>query len=386
MCVHNYTEKELVRIAKRENNSKRSFLVVNPLQGKHVPVSPGAASALFGQLAKIVGDAYPGERLLLVGFAETATAIGASVATKLSSCYIQTTRETPGDVGYLYFTESHSHATEQKLVREDMDAVIRGIDRIVFVEDEVTTGNTILGIVDVLKKRYPGSIPFSVASLLNGMDDAALLRYRKRGIGLHYLVKTDHAGYAELAAGIPEDGQYSAKNVREPDMPVHSSLLTGCLDARRCVDGAEYLAACQLLWEQVSLRNAFDGAGSVLVIGTEEFMFPALYVAAKIEEGGRCVRFHATTRSPIAVSRREGYPLSARYELESLYEEGRRTFLYNLKKYDCVLILTDAAEPNPAGIHSLVNAVSSCGNQKIFLYVWRGQGQLRHGGEYEKFL
>ncbi len=36
-----YTECELVRIAKRENNRKRNYLVVNPLQGKHIPVSPG---------------------------------------------------------------------------------------------------------------------------------------------------------------------------------------------------------------------------------------------------------------------------------------------------------------------------------------------------------
>ncbi len=371
MCACDYTEKELVRVAKRENNSKRNYLVVNPLQGKHVPVSPGAAAALFEKLAKVVGDAYPMERLLLVGFAETATAIGASVAVKLSSLYIQTTRETIDGVGYLYFTESHSHATEQKLVREDMDAVRGRIDRIVFVEDEVTTGNTILGIAGLLQERYPGQISFSVASLLNGMDDAALLRYRERGIGLHYLVKTDHGGYAKLAREIPEDGLYFEKNVREPEILVRSSLLTGCCDARRCVSGTEYLAACQSLWEQVKMQNDFDGAGSVLVIGTEEFMFPALYVAGKIEEGGRIARFHATTRSPIAVSRRKGYPLSARYELESLYEKGRRTFLYNLEKYDCVLVLTDAQEPDTAGLYSLVNAAASCGNRKIFLYLWR---------------
>ena len=33
-----YTEKQLVAVAKRENNTKRNYLVVNRLQGKHVPV------------------------------------------------------------------------------------------------------------------------------------------------------------------------------------------------------------------------------------------------------------------------------------------------------------------------------------------------------------
>ena len=35
-----YTEKDLVKIAKRENNTKRNYLVVDPLQGKHIPVVP----------------------------------------------------------------------------------------------------------------------------------------------------------------------------------------------------------------------------------------------------------------------------------------------------------------------------------------------------------
>ena len=35
-----YTEEELVAVARRENNEKRKYLVVNRLQGKHVPVSP----------------------------------------------------------------------------------------------------------------------------------------------------------------------------------------------------------------------------------------------------------------------------------------------------------------------------------------------------------
>lgn len=88
-----YSEKELVRIAKRENNKKRNYLVVNPRQGKHIPVSPSEALELFGQLARQVKDLYKEEKLLTIGFAETATAIGARVASCLGTSYIQTTRE-----------------------------------------------------------------------------------------------------------------------------------------------------------------------------------------------------------------------------------------------------------------------------------------------------
>ena len=67
--------------------------MVNPLQGKHIPVSPGQALKMMDALAAKVRLAYPEERLLLVGFAETATAIGARLAVTLDSGYIQTTRE-----------------------------------------------------------------------------------------------------------------------------------------------------------------------------------------------------------------------------------------------------------------------------------------------------
>lgn len=100
-----YTETELVKIAKRENNKKRSYLVVNRLQGKHIPVSPKEAFQMFGELAELINKSYPTEKLLLIGFAETATAIGAALAGELDCYYIQTTRENIENVDYLYFSE-----------------------------------------------------------------------------------------------------------------------------------------------------------------------------------------------------------------------------------------------------------------------------------------
>ena len=164
-----YVESDLVRIAKRENNTKRGYLVVNPLQGKHISVKPSKALELFSALAKTFVNQYKNERLLLVGFAETATAIGAQAAIAVGAKYIQTTREIVADADYLFFSEEHSHATEQKLVKNDIDSMIGEIDRIIFVEDEVTTGNTILNIISILEKLYSGKLCFSVASLLNGM-------------------------------------------------------------------------------------------------------------------------------------------------------------------------------------------------------------------------
>ena len=204
----NYQQKDLVRIAKRENNTKRNYLVVDPLQGKHVPVEPSKALNLFKSLAEKLQGKYEGERLLLIGFAETATAIGAQAAITLETKYIQTTREVIPDARYLFFSEAHSHATEQKLVKDDIDRVINDIDRIVFIEDEVTTGNTIMNIIKIITKEYQKKTKFAVASLLNGMTEEYLKIYQDEKIELHYLVKTDHSGYGTVAEQYRCDGLY----------------------------------------------------------------------------------------------------------------------------------------------------------------------------------
>lgn len=201
-----YTENEIVAIARRENNNKRKYLVVNRLQGKHVPVIPSKALDMFQELGKLIQKEYTGERLLIIGFAETATAIGASLAIRADSYYMQTTREKEEGVTYLYFTESHSHAAEQKLVRDDIELVIKKIDRIIFAEDEVTTGNTILKIINMIKEEFPEQINFSVASILNGMNHEAEKLYTEQQIKLHYLVKTNHESYTDIAEQYRGDG------------------------------------------------------------------------------------------------------------------------------------------------------------------------------------
>ena len=363
-----YTKSDLVRIAKRENNTKRGYLVVNPLQGKHISVKPSEALKLFSELAKVIVNEYKNETLLIVGFAETATAIGAQVAITVGAQYIQTTREAISDVEYLFFSEEHSHATEQKLVKDDIDLIIEETDRIVFVEDEVTTGKTILNIISILKKLYPKKLSFSVASLLNGMSDECLKCYSDKNIHLHYLVKTDHSKYEEIANGFVGDGNYfDCMEKNNDDILVLN--VQGKVDARRLVRALQYENACNKLWENI-LENIGNISGNkILVVGTEEFMYPALFVGKKLEDHANDVWCHSTTRSPIAVSMEKEYPLHSRYELRSLYDKERRTFLYDVGRYDKVFIITDALSKDEEGLRTLVNALK-IQNNNITLVRW----------------
>lgn len=469
-----YQEQDLVTVAKRENNTKRNYLIVNRRQGKHIPVCPKEALEMFSALADIVRQAYRNERLLIIGFAETATAIGAAVAVELGQYYIQTTRENVEGVDdYVYFTEAHSHATEQKVVRADVESVVCGrkntyggqtdgtvvtmeeplkpIDRIVFIEDEVTTGNTILSAIEkieeletikAIEKVNGKKLCFSVASILNGMDSAAETLFQKRQIPLHYLVKIDHAKYPQLAENYRGDGNYmncsndeSESRVKLEDSEINQFgeinginkinqinknnfganklnnvyylknntnsicfnsacsdinyinnkcyyidgfdnrcfikefTVGGCRNARRIQDAKVYQNACEQLCQKICAQ--IELPDQILVLGTEEFMYPALLLAAKLEEQGKSVRFHATTRSPIAVSTESEYPLHARYELASIYDNQRKTFVYDLAAYNAVIIISDAPITSAEGKNSIYKALAHSGNQNITLVQWK---------------
>lgn len=365
--VEMYTEKDLVAVAKRENNTKRKYLVVNKLQGKHIPVDPRKSLAMFTELAQQVKKAYAEEKILLVGFAETATAIGSAVAAETGARYIQTTRENIPNAEYLFFSEQHSHATEQKLVKNDIDAVINDIDRIIFVEDEVTTGNTILNIINIIEKLYTAKINFSVAALINGMDETSARVYAERGINVHYLVKTRNSEYDEVADKYEINGTYVSADINKPDISVETITINGAVNARRLTDGNTYKQACESLYQQI---NNPDLNGNILVLGTEETMYPAMYVGARLADDGYTVRNHATTRSPIAVSKDNGYPLHTRYTLKSLYDEERTTFIYNIEKYDVVLLVTDAENITDNALNTLLNAISAGGNKQVYIIRW----------------
>ncbi len=70
-----YSEKDLIFLGKRFNNKKRKFLLINPLQAKHLPVSPNECVSMLEHIGNKVSYQYPNVKLV-IGFAETATAVG----------------------------------------------------------------------------------------------------------------------------------------------------------------------------------------------------------------------------------------------------------------------------------------------------------------------
>ena len=302
--IKNYSQKDLIRLAKRDSNNKRPYLYVNPLQGKHMPVRPIEALELFYNLAVKVQERYADKSVLTIGFAETATAIGAAVG-MFCDCVkysMQTTREDVDGAEYLFFTESHSHATNQKLVINNLDEILNKVDKIVFVEDEVTTGNTICKLIDRMKEKfYDKNLSFGVASLLNSMDNSRVNELARIGIDIIYLCKIEN----EYNVSSLEKCKYSLEHLineiytdRQTDV---YSISNKC-DLRIVNNKDSYIEACNQFADQIiSVINDISEYKKILVIGTEEFMFPPLLVAYKlyILNSNAEILFQASTRSPI---------------------------------------------------------------------------------------
>ena len=349
-----------IQIAQRENNQKRSYLLVNPLQAKHIPASPFAALDMMDALGELIGKNYPDTRLV-IGFAETATAIGAAVAGRFDGCfYLQTTREElKNGERWVDFSEEHSHATEQKLCVTNFAIALEKTPCVVFVDDEITTGKTLVNIIAVLREKFPllNEKTTVIASVVNRVSPANEERLKNANIHSVQLLKMPYEDYSARAAGYStQPPQEILKKQSKNSLHITKSLP---LDPRTGVSAGDYRKACFSLAQNIlKERPDLKKSGEILVLGTEECMYPALALARTIEEtsGEGRVFCHATTRSPISVSTADGYPIKNGYRLTSFYDPARTTYLYNARHYDKVIVLTDAPNP-PAAAEGEIRAV-----------------------------
>lgn len=369
---------QLVNLAKRENNTKRSYLYVNPLQGKHIPVNPSKTKEMCKALADEVEKRYASEKMFVIGFAETATAIASYVASFLDNAvYVEnTTREDEIEGNeYLYFTESHSHATEQKLNSKWFDDYLFMVDRIVFVEDEVTTGNTIYKLITKINTRFPQkTIKFSIASVLNSMSEDRIQELNEMDIDCIYLKKIPFEYRIDVIDTYEEKDECMLNYIATAYnklFEIHQ--VAGGIDSRITCKVDDYLMQvnhfCAYVYENEFRNKVVD---EVLIIGTEEFMYPAIELAGYLQERGVCkeIKTHSTTRSPIMAYNVDDYPLHNRYTLISVYDDQRITYIYNLKKYDKVIVVTDSKLTSHKGLGCLLSALEKVGNNDISVYQW----------------
>ncbi|WP_420877110.1 phosphoribosyltransferase domain-containing protein, partial [Streptomyces rapamycinicus] len=150
--------RELLGLALRRN-PKRAHLLVSNVLGKHVPQRPatvhGAGVRLGRRVRELLGD-EAAARAVVLGYAETATGLGHSVADGLALApYLHSTRRpVPGVATVGGFEEEHSHATSHLLLPED-PGFLASTGPLVLVDDEFSTGRTVLNTIAALHRRFP---------------------------------------------------------------------------------------------------------------------------------------------------------------------------------------------------------------------------------------
>ncbi|MBR6386339.1 MAG: phosphoribosyltransferase domain-containing protein [Ruminococcus sp.] len=339
-----YTENDVMRLAKRYNNNKRSYLLVNPLQAKHMPVSPTKAFEMMSELGKILNNTA--DSPLVIGFAETATAIAAAVAMSFpdNTYYMHTTRENCGSEKVLNFYEEHSHAVEQQIIYKPISRI--NPERIILIDDEISTGKTIENIVEAMRKEFPSlkNSEFVVGSVINRISSEREQELLSKNIKFVSLVKINGDNFEESVSGINAESpvfpdnlkEYSGKEISpKSDIPnMREGLKVGEMKKELSIFTDESVNY---------LKNNLENCKKILVLGTEECMIPAIMLGMELEKRFNLqVCTHSTTRSPIGINNSEDYPCRNGFRIESFYESERQTYLYNTDKYDAVIVVTDS--------------------------------------------
>lgn len=366
---------ELLGLALRRN-PKRAHLLVSNVLGKHVPQRPSVVHGVGYELGERVRDLLgeaEARRAVVLGYAETATGLGHAVADGLGVApYLHSTRRLVDGVAQAGgFEEAHSHATSHLLLPEDPDLLAAGAEGspLVLVDDEFSTGNTVLNTIRALHARYPRDryVIVALVDMRSEADQGRLAEFaeeigarvdliaRARGTvrlpegvlekGLS-LVAAHDAGHAapvppaprsaparvalDWPAGVPDGGRHGFT-------PVHRAALEAALPA---------MAG--------RLADALGDARRVLVLGFEELMYAPLRLATALEDATAAeVRYSTTTRSPVLAVDDPGYAIRSRIVFPAHDDPsdgpGDR-YAYNVAGagFDAVVAVVDSAGDTPA--------------------------------------
>ncbi|MFF0742543.1 phosphoribosyltransferase [Streptomyces sp. NPDC004111] len=397
---------DLLGLALRRN-PKRAHLLVSHILGKHVPQKPslvyGAGLALGRRVRELLGE-REAARALVLGYAETATGLGHSVADGLALApYLHSTRRPVAGVAAAGgFEEAHSHATSHLILPENPE-LLSGDGPLVLVDDEFSTGNTVLNTIRDLHARHPRRwyVVVALVDMRSPRDQGRLADFATE-IGARVDLIARARGTVRLPEDVLERGrrlvaEEEAKQERGPEQeqgqqqgqPQQRGQGRGPGQEQgspqRPVPGAEAVRL-ELSWPEglpdggrhgflpahrarleealptmaARIDDALSGLGAgarVLVLGFEELMYAPLRLGEALEgRTGADVRYSTTTRSPVLAVDDPGYAIRTRLVFPAHDDPadgpGER-YAYNVAGagFDAVVVVVDSVADTP-GLHA----------------------------------
>ena len=422
-----FSPETLYSLAARKN-TKRGFLFVSKVLGKHVPNDPfvpllaGAAlavqflSRIHGvdhvdtqaiiQALKSNEDAKSvyetvvkrplislPEESLFIGFAETATGLGHAVFSLFDKAYyLHTTREQiPLLASELNFNEDHSHAVNHRCYPWDNE-LLKTPKTIILVDDEITTGNTALNIIQAIQAKFPKT-NYVVLSLLDWRTDENRANFRRLEQKLNITILTTSLLEGEIAvSGDPVNEQSeNFKQANRPDIsqspvyteskfldlvdlvPVFSEDSSGyknvspylALTGRFGLSASDHQKILPLA-RKIGTELKCDRIGErTLCLGTGEFMYFPMLVSAYMGKG---ISFHSTTRSPIYPFVKPKYGIQNGYSFVNPDELTNTNYIYNVpfKYYNEVYVFFEREVSNER-LTSMLNTFREIGIPRLVL-------------------
>ena len=354
-------------------NPKRAHLLVSNVLGKHVPQSPtvvyGHGFALGRRVRELLGT-DEARRSVVLGYAETATGLGHAVADGLGLApYLHSTRRPVEGVARAGgFEESHSHATSHLLLPENPD-LLAGPGPLVLVDDEFSTGNTVLNTIRALHERYPREryVVVALVDMRSAADLGRLTEFADE-IGARVDLVSGASGTVKLPDGVLEKGQalvaeYETATAAAPARPLPGRAVRvelgwprGVPDGGRHGFTPEHRTRLDRALPAMAARLAEalpDDARRVLVLGFEELMYAPLRLARELEQVVASeVRYSTTTRSPVLALDDPGYAIRSRIVFPAHDDPddgpGER-YAYNVAGagFDAVVAVVDSAADTP---------------------------------------
>ncbi|WP_274915891.1 phosphoribosyltransferase [Streptomyces sp. WZ-12] len=361
-------------------NPKRAHLLVSNVLGKHVPQRPevvhGAGVQLGRRVRALIGD-EEAARAVVLGYAETATGLGHSVADGLALApYLHSTRRpVPGVPRAAGFEEEHSHATSHLLLPEDR-TLLSGDGPLVLVDDEFSTGRTVRNTIRALHAHHPRERYVIVALVdMRAEADREALEKCAADLGARIDLVALADGGVHLPDGVLERGRelVAAQEeltpaprgaaARPEAIRIDLGWPAGLPDGGRHGFTPAHRAVLEEHLPAMAARIAtrLDGARRVLVLGNEELMYAPLRLAGALDThlapAGGTVRFSTTTRSPVLAVDDPGYAIRTRLTFPAHDRPadgpGER-YAYNVapgsdpaRRFDAVVAVVDSAGDRP---------------------------------------
>ena len=321
---------QLLDFASRAN-PKRGFLFVSKILGKHLACSPAQMRMSYDLLARKIGTSS--KTSLVIGMAETATGLGAGVAESLARVsdiqgqviYQQTTRHELDLERFVYFDEVHSHAPDQLIYppSSDLNEAYLQCERLVLVDDEISTGRTLKELALALSTR------------LHQISAKPLDQYEVIFVSLVSWLSEDQKHSLQNLCPFQIrfesllEGSFSFEPSPEfrPKLPGQVSSVQKAMSPHMDLGrrGIDILKFSNQIKESFRPLKNLKKEQAVAVIGTGEFTYVPFLLAEYLQTQGFEVSFQSTTRSPIL----ESEVIQNSLKLLDEHGEGVSNYLHN---------------------------------------------------------